>query len=132
VESLGTPKLTDKQKMFCREYLIDLNATQACIRAGYSKKTARSVGCENLTKPYIQAEIQRLKTKRHKKIDLSVEKVLKDLEYVRKKTLGEGQYGVSLKATELQGKHLAMFTDKTQVEGEVSMPVINIQLKDEE
>jgi len=118
--------------MFCREYLIDLNATQACIRAGYSKKTARSVGSENLTKPCIQKEIQRLKAKRYEKIDLTIDKVLKDLEYVRQKTLGEGQYSVSLKATELQGKHLAMFTDKTQVEGEVSMPIINVQLKDDE
>jgi phage terminase small subunit len=40
--------LTDKQGMFCREYLIDLNATQAAIRAGYSEKTARASGCENL------------------------------------------------------------------------------------
>ena len=45
--------LTDKQEMFCREYLVDLNATQAAIRAGYSDKTARSVGNENLTKPDI-------------------------------------------------------------------------------
>jgi phage terminase small subunit len=46
-------KLTDKQKRFCEEYLIDLNATQAAIRAGYSAKTAKSIGQENLTKPDI-------------------------------------------------------------------------------
>ena len=45
--------LTDKQEMFCREYLIDLNATQAAIWTGYSAKTARASGCENLTKPDI-------------------------------------------------------------------------------
>jgi len=70
--------------MFCKEYLIDLNATQACIRAGYSKKTARSLGCENLTKPYIHDEIQRLKAIREKKVGLTAEKVLKDIERVRK------------------------------------------------
>ena len=52
--------LTDKQKRFCQEYLIDLNATQAAIRAGYSAKTARSIGNENLTKPDIQRKIQEL------------------------------------------------------------------------
>lgn len=50
-------KLTAKQKRFCDEYLIDLNATQAAIRAGYSAKTARSIGQENLTKPAIREYI---------------------------------------------------------------------------
>ena len=45
--------LTEKQKRFCDEYLIDLNATQAAIRAGYSEKTARQTATENLSKPYI-------------------------------------------------------------------------------
>lgn len=45
--------LSDKEKRFCEEYIIDLNATQAAIRAGYSDHTARSIGCENLTKPNI-------------------------------------------------------------------------------
>jgi phage terminase small subunit len=47
-------RLTAKQQRFCEEYLIDLNATQAAIRAGYSKKTANVIGCENLTKPSIR------------------------------------------------------------------------------
>ena len=50
--------LTDKQRLFCEEYLIDLNATQAAIRAGYSEKTARKIGSENLTKPDIRAYIE--------------------------------------------------------------------------
>jgi phage terminase small subunit len=49
--------LTDKQEMFSREYFIDLNATQAAIRAGYSERTARALGCENLAKPNIQNRI---------------------------------------------------------------------------
>ena len=49
-------KLTPKQNRFIDEYLIDLNAAQAAIRAGYSKKTARSIGQENLTKPDIQTK----------------------------------------------------------------------------
>ena len=46
--------MTDKQKKFCDEYLIDLNATQAAMRAGYSKKTAYSIGDENLRKPELK------------------------------------------------------------------------------
>ena len=50
--------MTDKQKRFCNEYLIDCNATQAAIRAGYSPNTARDMGCENLTKPNIANAIE--------------------------------------------------------------------------
>lgn len=57
-------KLTPKQKRFCDEYLIDLNATQAAIRAGYSEKTARQMGTENLSKPSIREYIdERMKEK---------------------------------------------------------------------
>ena len=51
--------MTEKQKLFCEEYLIDLNATQAALRAGYSEKTAYSIGNENLKKPEIQEYIQK-------------------------------------------------------------------------
>lgn len=51
-------KLTERQKRFCDEYLIDLNATQAAIRAGYSEKTAQNIWKENLTKPYIKKRIE--------------------------------------------------------------------------
>ena len=47
-------KMTAKQKLFCDEYLIDLNANQASIRAGYSKRTAHKIGTENLQKPVIR------------------------------------------------------------------------------
>ena len=53
--------MTDKQKRFCDEYLIDLNATQAAIRAGYSSKTAYSIGNENLKKPELQKYIEERK-----------------------------------------------------------------------
>ena len=53
-------KLTPKQKAFCDEYLIDLNATQAAIRAGYSEKTANRIGNENLSKLDIQNSIKEL------------------------------------------------------------------------
>ena len=72
-------KLTDKQKRFCDEYLIDLNATQAAIRAGYSKKTAFIIANENLKKPYIRGYIdERLKQLEDKRI-AKADEVLKYL-----------------------------------------------------
>jgi phage terminase small subunit len=71
--------LTDKQEMFCREYLIDLNATQAAIRAGYSEKTARASGSENLSKPDIQERISELKQERNERNQVSADYVLNRL-----------------------------------------------------
>ncbi len=72
-------KLTPKQKRFIDEYLVDLNATQAAIRAGYSKKTAQRIGSENLSKPLLQAEIQKKQGKLQQKLEISQEKILNEL-----------------------------------------------------
>jgi len=72
-------KLTDKQERFCQEYMIDLNATQAAIRAGYSKKTAQAISTENLSKPLIQARIQELKSKISDKAEITAVEILKEL-----------------------------------------------------
>ncbi|MTI61857.1 MAG: terminase small subunit [Firmicutes bacterium] len=72
-------ELTDKQRIFCEEYLIDLNATQAAVRAGYSEKTAYSIGQENLNKPEIQEEIKRLKKARSKRTQITADRVLEEL-----------------------------------------------------
>jgi len=72
-------KLTDKQEAFCREYLIDLNATQAAIRAGYSEDTANVIASENLSKPYIAERISCLKAERMNKTQVDAEYVLKRL-----------------------------------------------------
>ena len=71
--------LTDKQKMFCREYLVDLNATQAAIRAGYSQKTARSIAQENLTKPDIGEYIQQLMKERSDRTNVTADKVIQEI-----------------------------------------------------
>lgn len=72
-------KLTPKQEMFCREYLIDLNATQAAIRAGYSENTANRIATENLSKPVIKNYIEHLKAKRQETLDVDATYVLKRL-----------------------------------------------------
>lgn len=72
-------KLTPKQKLFVQEYLIDLNATQAAIRAGYSEKTAAVIGAENLIKPNIAASIQKAMNSREQRTEITQDKVLKEL-----------------------------------------------------
>lgn len=72
-------KLTDKQSAFCLEYMVDLNATQAAIRANYSKKTAGSVGHENLQKPEIQARLAVLIDERSKRVQVDADWVLKQM-----------------------------------------------------
>ena len=71
--------LTPKQQRFVEEYLIDLNATQAAIRAGYSEKTAKSIGQENLTKPDIQKAIEEAQNKRQEQTQIDAAYVLKRL-----------------------------------------------------
>lgn len=71
--------LTPKQGAFVREYLIDLNATQAAIRAGYSAKTAYSMGEENLRKPEIAAAVAEAQAARAKRTEITADRVLKEL-----------------------------------------------------
>ncbi|MCG6350611.1 terminase small subunit [Vibrio fluvialis] len=72
-------KLTDKQEMFCREYLIDLNATQAAIRAGYSAKTANAAAGRLLSKVSIQVRISELKHERVEEVKIDANYVLNRL-----------------------------------------------------
>ncbi|WP_068113375.1 terminase small subunit [Tropicimonas marinistellae] len=72
-------KLTPKQRRFVEEYLTDLNATQAAIRAGYSQQTAREIGYENMTKPHISAAISAAQAERSRRLRLSQDAVLQGL-----------------------------------------------------
>ena len=71
--------LTPKQQRFVEEYLIDLNATQAAIRAGYSEKTAKEIGSENLTKPNIAKAIQEAQNKRQEQTQIDAAYILRRL-----------------------------------------------------
>lgn len=135
-------KLTAKQQRFCDEYLIDLNATQAAIRSGYSEKTARAIGAENLTKPYIKEYIEKRMAEKEAALIASQDEVLKYLTSVlrgesksteivvegcgdgysqAKKIQKEPSEKDRLKAAELLGKRYGLYTDK--VEAEVVLPV---------
>ena len=72
-------KLTKKNEVFCDEYLIDLNATQAAIRAGYSVESAGSIGSELLKKPEIRARIDRAMAERSKRTGINADRVLLEL-----------------------------------------------------
>lgn len=72
-------RMTKKQKLFVEEYLIDLNATQAAIRAGYSVDSAKEIGCENLTKPNIQEAVAKAMAERSKRTGVSQDRVIQEL-----------------------------------------------------
>jgi phage terminase small subunit len=128
-------KLTAKQERFIEEYMIDLNATQACIRAGYSERNADKIGSELLGKTRVAAAIQEAKEKRRIKAERSAEDVLKDLMELRSKCMRpiydkEGNEtmeapSVAAKCIELEGKHLGMFSDRLKVEGSLTVTFIS-------
>ena len=72
-------KLSAKQTLFVSEYLKDLNATQAAIRAGYSEKTARVIGAENLTKPAIAVAVEKAQEDLGKRNEITQDRVIKEL-----------------------------------------------------
>lgn len=72
-------KLTDRQKVFCEEYLIDLNATQAAIRAGYSPATANRIGSRLLTNVVIRARVEKAMAERSKRTGINADRVLREL-----------------------------------------------------
>lgn len=124
-------KLTAKQQRFCDEYLIDLNATQAAIRAGYSEKTAYSIGNENLKKPEISAYIEKRMAEKEAELIADSDEVMKYLTSVlrgnsKSSVLARDDVGADrvlekppdekerLKAAELLGKAHMLFTEKVQ------------------
>ena len=72
-------RLTEKQARFVAEYLVDMNATEAAKRAGYSEKTAYSIGFENLRKPEIQEAIQAAMAERAKRTEITQDMVIREL-----------------------------------------------------
>ena len=144
-------KMTAKQRRFCDEYLIDLNATQAAVRAGYSKKTAQQMGTENLSKPVIKEYIAERMAEKESELIADQDEVLKYLTAVmRGHTQSEvvvveniGDYMSQartmqkapdekerLKAAELLGKRYGLYTDR--IEQDVDMELnITVDYGDE-
>lgn len=156
-------KLTKKQQAFVEEYLIDLNATQSAIRAGYSPDTAKEIGCENLTKPNIKDAIDKAMAERSRRTGVNADRVIQELAKIAfinaddvinlrdgtvkqsasrddlaciqsiKKKKSYSETGESseteikladkLKALELLGKHLGVFSDKLKIDGVIPIVI---------
>ena len=133
---MTTKKLTPKQEMFVREYLVDLNATQAAIRAGYSADTARQIGTENLAKPSIATAIQQAMGERFEDVEIKASWVLgKIVETISRCSQAEpvldregahaGEWkfdsrGV-LKGTELLARYLKLLTDRVELDDKTGL-----------
>ena len=118
-------KLNPKQTLFCQEYLIDLNATQAAIRAGYSKKTAQRMGSENLSKPLIAEFIQQSMDIRSEKVEINAEWVLAQAVEMFGVCKELGETNTAKGYLELAGKHCTInafkeITDHTSSDGSMS------------
>ena len=119
-------KLTNKQELFIQYYMISLNATESAIKAGYKEKTAKAIGHENLTKPYLAKEIQERLTQRATDNGITADYVLKGIKAIADR---EGiRENDTLKAYELLGKHLKLFTEK--IESENTNHNLEIKLDD--
>ena len=163
--------LTKKQKRFVEEYLVDLNATQAAIRAGYSTASARQIADENMSKPDIKNAIEKALAERSKRTGVNADRIIQELaklafinptdvmnmdeatvrgdanrddtaaiSSVKVKTIPTEDGNITerevrtydkIKALELLGKHIGMFTDKFKIEGAIPV-VIHDDLDDED
>lgn len=131
-----TQKLTQKQQRFVDEYIISGNATQAAIKAGYSKRSAQQTGAENLLKPVIKAELDKRNAEIQSKKTMDMQEVMERLasfgrgevteeqvtnsgEIVQVKTKNSDQ----IRALELIGKSYGAWTDKKEVSGSLEIDV---------
>ncbi len=106
-------ELTPKQQRFVEEYLVDLNATQAAIRAGYAKRTANREGTRLLSNAVIKAAIDEALQKRAAKVELKAEDLLRELKSIAMAPLdGVINVHTKLRALELGMKHLGMLDKK--------------------
>ncbi|MDX1390551.1 MAG: terminase small subunit [Acidobacteriota bacterium] len=119
--------LTEKQRRFVEEYLVDLNATQAAIRAGYSEKTATVIGHENLTKPHIKALSAEIRAEQTERTPVDADMVIEGLLAEARNHSNPGSVRVS--AWSWIGKHLAMFTDKVEVTERERVEIREVRVK---
>lgn len=127
-------RLTNKQARFVEEYMVDLNATQAAIRAGYSKKTAEWIGPQLLGKTHVADAVQAKRAEVSERTGRTVADVMRDIGRVRDDAMrevfdpetGKGSmlsHKDALKALELEGKHLGAFADRVQVSNPDGSPL---------
>ncbi len=108
-------KLTKKQVKFCKEYLRTSNATEAARKAGYSKKTAYSIGSENLNKPEIKEELAKEGAKNAAKFNYTLEQHVAELMRLKGLSLKDKQHSSAIKCEELIGKVMGLYVERKEV-----------------
>ena len=112
-------RLTGKQEAWCRWMVsaeVNFNGTEAARRAGYAGRdtTLRTIARDNHRKPHVAARLEQLKEKALSGANITIEKVLRDLEVSRAQAHEAGQHTAAIRASELQGKYLKMFTERIE------------------
>ena len=118
--------MTPKQAAFVQQYLVDLNAAQAAIRAGYSAKTAAAIGYENLKKPEIAAVITEQRRKIAARADFTVDEHMDLLATIRDKAIAEGKYSAAVAAEIARGKVAGFYVDRIEMNAKV-LGTVNYQ-----
>jgi phage terminase small subunit len=134
-------KLTEKQKRFADFYIETGNATESAVKAGYSEKTAKEMGYENLTKPHIRDYVDLLLKEMGNKRIMNAEEVMQTLTSIARNEVEEdvvvfGDNGPEittkgmsakdrLKALELIGKRFKLWTDKKEIEGNIGVTIVD-------
>lgn len=116
--------LTAKQQRFVEEYLKDLNATQAAIRAGYSERTASETGYENLRKPQIAEEIEKRQRIYAEESDMTVKWVLQQYRDIILGTK-ETEPNTARGALDSVAKHLGMFKERIEHSGNIGVTIVD-------
>ena len=118
-------KLNIKQQRFVEEYLKDLNATQAAIRAGYSPHTAQEQSSRLLSNVIIQKAVESAKNRRSNRINITQDQVLAKLMQIEKEAGHDGQHTPRVQAVKLLGIHIGMFGEKLEVKGTLTLADIS-------
>jgi phage terminase small subunit len=109
--------LSERQRRFCEEYLVDLNATQAITRSGYNTKYPNRVAFQLMENPAVRIAIDALRAQRSKATDVTKDFVLQGITKAIRKAEESGNHNAVLRGYELLARHLQMFIERTEISG---------------
>lgn len=111
--------LSEKQRRFCEEFLVDMNATKAVQRAGYATnpENARKIGYQLRENPAVRIAIDALRAERSKNTDVTKDFVLSKIVRTMQKAEEDNQHQAVLRGAELLAKHLGMFVERQEISG---------------
>lgn len=108
------PELKPRQKRFCELYVTEPNGAKAAKDAGYSKTGASVTATRLLKLPHVQVYIDALRQEAASRMQISIDSIIKNLRDAYDKAMEDGKYSDAVRAMELIGKHLGMFTERVQ------------------